>query len=361
MTKRIYNFNAGPAALPLEVLKEAQKELLSYKKTGMSVMELSHRSKDYDEIIKTAQKNVLEILGLSDDYKVLFLGGGASMQFAMIPYNFLKEGTVADYVDTGAWSTKAIKEAKKAGNIHVVASSEDKEFTYIPKDIKFDENAAYIHFTSNNTIRGTQWQTIPEVGNIPLICDMSSDFMSRKLDFSKFSLIYAGAQKNVGPAGAYIVVIKKDILERQKKVNLFTMLNYETHIKKDSMFNTPPTFPIYIIGLVMKWIKNAGGLEAIEKENEKKAGLLYDFIDNSDGFYIGTTEKESRSKMNVTFILKNRDLEAKAIEEAKTKGLIGIKGHRSVGGLRASIYNAVPYRGIEALVDFLAKFKKNNS
>ena len=243
----------------------------------------------------------------------------------------------------------------------MVASSEDKKFTYIPSGIKFSNNAAYVHITSNNTIRGTQFHNIPDTGNIPLFCDMSSDFMSRKMDFSKFSFIYAGAQKNVGPAGVCVVIMKKNLIGSVRDEDLFTMLTYKTHIDKGSAFNTPPVFNIYIVALVMKWIKDAGGLEQVEQENGKKAKLLYDFLDNSDGFYIGAAEKDSRSKMNVTFTFTNRDLEPKAIEEAKAEGLIGIKGHRSVGGMRASIYNAVPYEGVQALVEFLDKFKKNNS
>ena len=361
MSKRVYNFYAGPAALPLEVLKTAQKELLDFNGSGMSIMELSHRSKTFDDVIETAKKDMKELMGLDDSYHVLFLGGGASTQFAMVPYNFLAQGKVANYIDTGAWSTKAIKEAKKVGETHVLASSKDKDFSYIPKDFTIDDNAAYLHITANNTIRGTEWFKFPETGNIPLVCDMSSDFLSRKLDFTKFDLIYAGAQKNVGPAGVTIVLIKDSMLKNTRDADLFTMLDYRTHVNKGSMFNTPPAFPIYIVGLVLKWLKKNGGLSEIEKINVKKSKLLYDALDNSNGFYIGTTAKEDRSRMNVTFRLRDQNLEEEIVKESVKNGLIGLKGHRSVGGLRASIYNAVPYKGVEKLVDFLDKFMKKHS
>ena len=357
---RVHNFFAGPAALPLEVIQEAQKELLDFQGSGMSIMEMSHRSKTYDNVIETARKDILELLNLSDDHTVMFLGGGASTQFAMIPYNFLKEGATAEYIDTGTWSTKAIKEAKKMGNTKVIASSEDKGFSYIPKDLQIDENAAYLHYTSNNTIKGTQFHFIPEAGNVPLICDMSSDFMSREMDYSKFSLIYAGAQKNIGPAGVCVVVMKNSMLERSRGADLFTMLNYKTHVDKKSMFNTPPAFPVYMVGLVMKWVKRYGGIAEIEKVNNRKAKLIYDLFDNSGGFFRSTAAEDSRSKMNVTFRLPTEELEAKAIADATEKGLLGLKGHRSVGGMRASIYNAVPYESVEALADFLTDFQKNN-
>ena len=361
MSKRVYNFYAGPAALPLEVLKTAQKELLNYNNSGMSIMELSHRSKTYDEVIETAKKNMKDLMGLDDSYHVLFLGGGASIQFAMVPYNFLAKAKVANYVDTGAWSTKAIKEAKKVGETHVLASSKEKDFSYIPKEFTIDENAAYLHITANNTIRGTEWFNFPETGNIPLVCDMSSDFLSRELDYTKFDLIYASAQKNVGPAGVTVVVIKNSLLEKTRDADLFTMLDYRTHVKKGSMFNTPPAFPIYIVGLVLKWLKANGELAEMEKMNIKKSKLLYDAIDNSNGFYIGTTAREDRSRMNVTFRLRDEKLEEELVKEAIEHDLIGLKGHRSVGGMRASIYNAVPYKGVEKLGDFLEKFRKNHA
>ncbi|MCG8569813.1 MAG: phosphoserine transaminase [Spirochaetes bacterium] len=357
---RALNFYAGPAALPLEVLEEAQKELLDFHGDGVSVMEMSHRSKTFDEVITTAQANVKKVLGLGDDYETLFLGGGASTQFAMIPYNFLKEGLVANYIDTGSWSTNAIKESKKLGETNVIASSADKDFSYIPKDFKVDSNAAYLHYTSNNTIRGTQYHFIPDAGNAPLVCDMSSDFMSKEMDYSKFSLIYAGAQKNVGPSGVAVVVIKKDMLSRIREGDLLTMLNYNTHVNKNSMFNTPPCFPLYIVGLVMKWILNKGGLKAIEKMNDEKANVIYGAIDNSDGYYRGTAAQDSRSKMNVTFRLPNEDLEKKMIAEAAERKMLGLKGHRSVGGLRASIYNATSLDAVSALADFMKEFKSKN-
>ncbi len=359
--ERVHNFNPGPAALPLEVLKQAQEEFLDFKGEGMSILESSHRAKSFDALIIDAKKDLKSIMGLSDEYDVLFLGGGASTQFAMIPYNFLKEGTTADYINTGTWATAAIKESKKLGKTNVIASSEDREFRYIPKDFKIDPDACYLHITSNNTIRGTQWQSFPDTGNVPLICDMSSDFLSKKLDFSKFSLIYAGAQKNIGPAGVTVIVIKKSMLEKQRSGDLLTMLNYKTHIEKESLHNTPPVFPIYIVALVLKWVIKQGGLPAIEKLNDKKAGLLYSCLDNSNGFYRPTADKDSRSKMNITFRLPSEELEEKIAGEAKKAKLIGLKGHRSVGGLRASFYNAVSLESAEKLVEFLENFRKANS
>jgi len=360
MEQRVCNFYAGPAALPLEVLEEAKAELLNYKGCGMSVMEISHRSKTYDEIHTDAQNAIRDILGVSKEFHVLFLGGGASLQFAMVPYNFLKQGKVANYIDTGAWATKAIKEAKKLGEVNVIASSKDEEYSYIPSDFEIDKTACYLHITSNNTIRGTQWQSFPDTKGVPLICDMSSDFLSRKFDATQFSLIYAGAQKNVGPAGVTIVLIRDDMMGKIRNTELLTMLNYKTHVDKNSLFNTPPAFPVYMVGLVMKWIKKQGGLEKIEEINNKKASMVYECIDSSNGFYRGTAKKDSRSKMNITFRLPNEELEQKCIKQAEEKGLIGLKGHRSVGGMRASIYNAASLSAVEKLCDFLNEFRKKN-
>lgn len=357
---RAHNFSAGPAVLPVQVLEETSQAVLNYNNTGMSIMEMSHRSKEYDEVFVAAQNAALKIMGLSaDDYTVLFLGGGASTQFIMIPMNFLK--TKADYVNTGAWSKKAIKEAKFVGECNVVASSEEAVYNYIPKDLKWDANADYAHITTNNTIYGTEWRNIPDVGNIPLVADMSSDIFACKRDFAKFSLIYAGAQKNIGPAGATMIVIKKSWLETAKDTAP-TMMKYKTHADKGSMFNTPPTLPVYVIGQTFKWIEQQGGLEAIQANNEKKANMLYDFIDANLDFYKGTVpNKEDRSLMNVTWNLNTPELEAKFIAEAKEKyNMTNLKGHRSVGGVRASIYNACPMTSVEALVKFMDEFMKAN-
>ncbi len=357
---RIYNFNAGPATLPLPVLEEIQESFLNYKSSGMSITEVSHRSPWFDDVINDAIARTKRLLGLDDKFTVLFLQGGASMQFAMIPMNFLGDGDSADYVNTGTWSTKAIKEAKILGKSHnVVASSEDRNFAYIPKDIAFNKDAVYAHITSNNTIKGTQWAQFPETGGVPIISDMSSDFMSRPLDVEKFGMIYAGAQKNIGPAGVCMVIIREDMLKRCPDT-LPSMLNYKTYADKNSMYNTPPCFSIYCIQLVMKWLEETvGGLDAMEKRNREKAGLLYDFMDATD-FYNATADKDSRSLMNVTFRLPTEDLEQQFIKAAAEKGMGGLKGHRSVGGCRASIYNAMPVEGIQTLVEFMKEFEKKN-
>lgn len=362
MNNRIFNFNAGPATLPVEVLQEAQAELLNYGQTGMSVLEISHRSKAYEAINAEAEANMKELLGLGENYRVLFLQGGASTQFAMIPMNFLAPGQVGNYILTGAWSEKALKEAKLVGETHVAATTAEGNHKRIPKqaEIELSENAAYVHITSNNTIFGTQWKEFPNVGNVPLIADMSSDILNRPIDGEKFALIYAGAQKNLGPAGVTVVAIRKDLLENNPK-GISAMLRYETHAKNDSMYNTPPVFSVYMLNLVLRWIKGQGGLVAIEKRNIEKAGLIYDVIDNSDGFYKGHADADSRSLMNVTFRLPNEDLEKAFAKEAEQAGLIGLKGHRSVGGLRASIYNAMPVEGCQALKDFMVEFKRKNS
>ena len=357
---RIFNFNAGPAALPLDVLKEIQTSFLDFKGSGMSVTEISHRSKWFDEVINDAITRTKRLLDLDDRYHVLFLQGGASMQFCMIAMNFLSDGRSADYVNTGTWSTKAIKEAQLQGkNIKVVASSEDKNFSYIPKNISFSPDATFVHLTSNNTIKGTQWATFPETNGVPLVADMSSDIMCRPFDAEPFGLIYAGAQKNIGPAGVCMAIIREDMLDLVPD-NIPTMLSYKTFAEKNSMFNTPPCFSIYTIQLVLKWLeKTVGGLEKMEKINRDKAGMIYDTIDNSD-FYTGTAEKDSRSLMNVTFRLPSEDLEKMFIEKALENSLGGLKGHRSVGGCRASIYNATAIRALEVLCDFMKTFEKEN-
>ncbi len=359
MSNRIYNFSAGPAVLPEEVLKEAQEDMLSYKGAGMSVMEMSHRSKTFDDIIKGAERDLRELLAIPENYKVLFLQGGATLQFSMIPLNFLQGK--ADYINTGAWSKKAIKEAKRVGTVNVAGSTEEEGFNRLPKqdELNLDPEASYVHFTSNNTIFGTQYKTEPEVGNVPLICDTSSDMLHKKIDVTKYAVIYAGAQKNMGPAGATLVIIREDMLDRCSD-ELHTYLNYKIHADKDSLYNTPPSYSIYIMGLVYKWLLKNGGLDAMYQRNVEKAGWLYDYIDSSDGFYRGTAAKEDRSLMNVTFRLPNEELEKKLIAEAAEKGFSGLKGHRSVGGLRASIYNAFPSQGVAALVEFMKAFKANN-
>lgn len=360
MEKRVINFNPGPAALPLQVLEEIKEEMLNFRGSGMSVLEISHRSDLFTSVINEAEERVRRLLGLTDKYTVLFLQGGASLQFSMIPMNLLSDKDNADYVNTGTWSTKAIKEARIQGKrINVVASSEDKGFSYIPRDISFTEGATYVHLTSNNTIKGTQWSEFPDTGGVPIVSDMSSDILSRKISVERFGLIYAGAQKNLGPAGVTLVIIHEDFLKRVPQ-NLPTMLKYTTFSEKKSLFNTPPCFAIYVVQLVLKWLEESvGGLEKIEEINQKKAQILYELIDSSD-FYLGTAERESRSNMNVTFRLSDPDLEAKFIQDAASNGLVGLKGHRSVGGCRASIYNALSLAAVQELVDFMASFEKKN-
>ncbi len=361
MEKRINNFSAGPAILPEEVLKEAQDNLMSLPGVGMSVLEISHRSKTFDKIIADAKADLKELLGISDDYSLLFLQGGASLQFSMVPLNLMPPANKADYIVTGSWSKKAVKEAKRVGTVNIAASSEEGKFKRIPKqeELKLDPEAAYVHFTSNNTIYGTEFHYEPEVGNVPLICDASSDILSRKIDVNKYALIYAGAQKNMGPSGVTFVIIRKDIAERSSE-SLHTMLSYKTHVDADSLYNTPTVFGVYIIGLVTKWLKKNGGLDAMYKTNKEKADLLYKCIDESGGYFKGHAEKDSRSLMNITFNLNSEELEKKLVEEASKNGFSGLKGHRSVGGLRASIYNAFPKKGVEDLVSFMKEFQKNN-
>lgn len=357
-THRIYNFNAGPAALPLAVLEEIQANFLNFNATGMSITEISHRSAAFDEVINDAVARTKRLLGLNEDYEVLFCQGGASLQFCMIPMNFLPQGKSADYVNTGTWSTKAIKEAEILGkSIQVVASSEDENFSYIPQNIQFNQDAVYVHITSNNTIKGTQWSSYPDTAGVPIISDMSSDIMSRTLDIDGFGLIYAGAQKNIGPAGACMVIIRRDMLELIPE-NIPTMLKYTTHASKNSMFNTPPCFAVYTVQLVLKWLEETiGGLKEMESINRKKAQLLYDYIDAGE-FYRGTARPDSRSLMNVTFRLPGEELEKQFVQEALENGFGGLKGHRSVGGCRASIYNATPLKAVEELVDFMQTFEK---
>jgi len=358
--KRIYNFNAGPAALPLPVLEEIQASLLDYDGSGMSVAEISHRSKWFDDIINDAVARTKRLMGLADDHRVLFLQGGASLQFCMVPMNFLSDGQTADYVDTGTWSTKAVREAQiLKKNVRVAASSADKNYTYIPKEIPFDPQAAYVHITSNNTIKGTQWRQFPDTGSAPLVADMSSDMMSRPFDVAPFGLIYAGAQKNIGPAGVCMVIIREDLLARVPE-NLPSMLSYTTYATKNSMYNTPPCFAVYTVQLVLKWLEETiGGLEKMAAINREKADRLYKYLDSSD-FYRATAVPDSRSMMNVTFRLAREDLEKHFVEEALASDLGGLKGHRSVGGCRASIYNATPLEAVDALIDFMKLFEAKN-
>ena len=361
MEKRIYNFSAGPAILPEEVLMEAKENLFMLPGVGMSILEISHRSKTFDEIILGAEQGIKKLLGMDDNYQVLFLQGGATLQFSMAPLNLMPPKNKADYILTGVWAKKAAKEAKRVGTVNIAASTENENFTRIPKqeELKLDPDASYVHFTSNNTIYGTEWKKEPEVGNVPLVCDASSDFLHKKLDVSKYSLIYAGAQKNLGPAGVTVVIIRKDMLERSSD-NLHTYLNYKIHAENGSMYNTPTTFGIYIIHLVTKWLLKNGGLDAMYKLNCEKAGLLYDYMDESNGYYRPTAQKDSRSLMNVTFRLPSEELEKKIIDEATKAGFSGLKGHRSVGGLRASIYNAFPKQGVADFVQFMKDFKSKN-
>ena len=356
--ERIYNFNAGPAALPLKVLQEIRASFLNFDDSGMSVTEISHRSSYFDNVINDAVARAKRLLKLDDRFHVLFLQGGASLQFAMVPMNFLSRNDTADYVNTGTWSTKAIAETKiQNKNYRVAASSEDKNFSYIPKNIQFSEDAKYVHLTSNNTIKGTQFHEIPDTNGVPIICDMSSDIFSRPLDMEKFGMIYAGAQKNLGPSGTCLVIIRQDMLDMAND-DLPTMLKYSTFSSKNSMFNTPPCFGIYTIDLVLKWIEEEmGGLEKIEEYNRNKAALLYDFMD-STSFYTATAKKDSRSLMNVTFRLPTEDQEKLFVAKAMENGFSGLKGHRSVGGCRASIYNAATMESIKALTKFMETFAK---
>ncbi len=361
MGKRAYNFNAGPAALPLEVLERAQAEFVEFQGTGMSIMEMSHRGAVYESVHNEAQERVLKLLGNPSGYKVLFLQGGASTQFATIPMNLLESGKKAGYVMTGSWASKAAKEAKLIGDVYTAASTEGDKFTRMPSPSEIDvqENSAYVHITSNETIEGTQFAEYPDTGNVPLIADLSSDIFCRPLDIEKFGLIYAGAQKNLGPSGVTLVVAREELLAREAK-NIPTVFRYSTHLSNNSLYNTPPSFSIYMVNQTLRWLEEQGGLEGIGAKNEAKAKLLYDAIDGSGGFYRGVAQEGSRSLMNVTFRLGSEDLEKAFAKESEQLGFVGLKGHRSVGGLRASIYNAVPRASIEALVDFMADFAKRN-
>jgi len=360
MTVRIHNFNPGPAALPLPVLEQVREEFTDFKGSGMSITEVSHRSAAFEGVLNDAVARIKRLLKVPDNYRVLFLQGGASTQFCMVPMNLIPPNSSADYVNTGSWSKKAIKEAQILNKPHkVVASSEDRNFRYIPKESPVTPGAAYLHFTSNNTIEGTQWFTFPDTGNAPLVSDMSSDILSRPIDVRPFGLIYAGAQKNLGPAGVTLVIIRDDLLERVPQ-DVPTMLRYSTHAEKNSLYNTPACFAIYMVQLVLKWLEEtAGGLETIEKANREKAALLYSVIDGGE-FYSGTAEADSRSFMNVTFRLPDEDLEKKFVAEALENGLGGLKGHRSVGGCRASIYNAVDMAAVQSLADFMRTFARKN-
>ncbi len=356
--KRVFNFAAGPSTLPFDVLKKSQEDLLDYNGSGMSVMEMSHRSADFDKIVKDAEKLMRELLEIPDNYSVMFLQGGASTQFAMIPLNLFGKNKKADYIVTGAWSKKAAEEAAKYGTANIIASSEDKNFTYIPKTDSFSKDADYVHITMNNTIYGTRYTWIPETGDIPLVADMSSNIMSEKIDVTKFAVIYAGAQKNLAPSGVTLAIVRNDLLGKHMDITP-TMLQYKIHADKGSLYNTPPCWTIYILKLVLEWAKQLGGVEVLEKNNIKKADLLYNFLDSSD-FYSGTAEKEDRSLMNVPFVLPKDELNEKFLAGAKENGLVALKGHRSVGGMRASIYNAMPYEGVEKLVDYMKKFEGEN-
>ena len=357
---RVYNFSAGPAVLPEEVLKEAAAEMLDYNGTGMSVMEMSHRSKAYQRIIDEAEADLRDLMNIPDNYKVLFLQGGASQQFAMIPMNLMKN-KVADYIITGQWAKKAWKEAQMYGKANAIASSEDKTFSYIPdcSDLPISEDADYVYICENNTIYGTKFKTLPNTKGKILVSDVSSCFLSEPVDVTKYGIIYGGVQKNVGPAGVVIVIIREDLVTEEVLPGTPTMLRYKTHADNGSLYNTPPAYGIYICGKVFKWLKNRGGLEAMKVYNEKKAAILYDFLDRSKLFK-GTVRKEDRSLMNVPFVTGDKELDAKFVKEAEAAGLVNLKGHRSVGGMRASIYNAMPIEGVEKLVAFMEQFEKEN-
>lgn len=361
MTQRAYNFNAGPSALPLEVLEKAQQQLVNFRDSGMSIMEMSHRSAIFDEVHNEAIALLKKLYAIPENYEILFLQGGASLQFTMIPMNFLQADQKASYVLSGSWSEKAFKEAKLFGTPVEAASTKENQYRNIPAlaDIQFNEEDAYVHITSNNTIYGTQWKEFPETGNVPLVADMSSDILSKPVDVSKFGLIYAGAQKNLGPSGVTVVIIRKDLLEKANK-NIPTMLKYSTHADSNSLYNTPPTFGIYMLGEVLKWVESKGGVAEIAKHNELKAKVIYDAIDNSNGFYTGHATPESRSLMNITFRVADEELEKQFLVEAKAAGFVGLNGHRSVGGCRASTYNAVPLEACEALRDFMVDFQQKH-
>jgi phosphoserine aminotransferase len=357
---RIHNFSAGPAVLPVKVLEQAQRDLLALPGVGMSVLEISHRSPAFDEIIEGCEADLRKLANIPDNYKVLFLQGGASLQFSMVPMNILPPGGSADYLVTGVWAEKAVKEAKRVGGVKIAGSTAAEKFSRVPRqdELTLDPGAAYVHLTTNNTIYGTQWQEIPDAGNVPLVADTSSDMYSRPIDVAKYGLIYAGAQKNLAPAGLTLVIIREDLLARTPS-SLPTMLQYPVHVENKSMYNTPPVFAIYVMRLVLGWILESGGLEAMAKVNERKARKIYTEIDRT-GFYRGHAAADSRSRMNITFRLPSEELEKKFAKEATAAGLDGLKGHRSVGGMRASIYNAFPEPGVDALVEFMQEFERKN-
>jgi phosphoserine aminotransferase len=355
---RVYNFSAGPAVLPLSVLEEIQRDLVSLPGVGMSILEISHRSGAFESILAQAEADIRALATIPANYKVLFLQGGASLQFSMVPMNLLSPGATADYIDSGSWAEKAIKEAKRVGNVNVAATTKGENYSRVPKqeELKLTPGAAYVHMTSNNTIEGTEYKDLPAVGEVPLVSDTSSDMFSRPIDVTRHALIYSGAQKNMGPAGVTVVIVRQDMLERSNK-SMPTMLNYAVHAENGSMYNTPPAFAVYALGLVMKWLLANGGLSAIAIANERKAAKLYGEVDRT-GFYRGTAHRDCRSLMNVTFRLPTEELEKQFIKESTAAGLDGLKGHRSVGGMRASIYNAFPEEGVDVLVGFMREFER---
>jgi phosphoserine aminotransferase len=357
-TQRLFNFSAGPAVLPEPVLLEAQRDLVALPGVGMSILEISHRSKTFESILARTEADLRRLGGVPANYKVLFLQGGASMQFSMVPLNLLTAGATADYIVTGGWSQKAVKEAQRVGTVHIAGSTEGENFARIPRqdELTLTPGAAYVHFTTNNTLFGTEWASEPAVGDVPLVADTSSDMFSRPIDVAKYGLIYAGAQKNLGPSGVTLVIVRDDLLARSTK-SLHTMLNYAVHAENGSMYNTPPCFGIYLMGLVMQWALAQGGLDAVGTINARKAAALYAEIDRT-GFYRGTAQPDSRSRMNVTFRLPSEELENRFVKDATAAGLDGLKGHRSVGGMRASIYNAFPEEGVDALVQFMQEFER---
>jgi phosphoserine aminotransferase len=359
-TARIYNFSSGPAVLPVPVLEQIQRDLIALPGVGMSIMEVSHRSKVFEDVIQKAEADIRSLAGIPSNYKVLFLQGGASLQFSMVPLNLLTPGSTADYIVTGSWTDKAAKEAKKVGAVNIAASTEADNFSRIPKqgELKLTAGAAYAHITSNNTIEGTQWHTLPDVGDAPLVSDASSDLFCRPIDVSRFGLIYAGAQKNLGPSGVTLVIVREDLMTRSTR-QLHTMLNYAVHAENGSLYNTPPSFAIYTLGLVMRWLIDRGGLEAVGGVNARKAAKLYAELDRT-GFWRPTASHEDRSLMNVTFRLAAEELEKKFVKESTAAGFDGLKGHRSVGGMRASIYNAFPEEGVDALIEFMREFERKN-
>ncbi|NLJ56079.1 MAG: 3-phosphoserine/phosphohydroxythreonine transaminase [Firmicutes bacterium] len=361
MTYRVYNFNPGPATLPLPVLEEAQAQLLNYREKGMSITEISHRSREFEEIIGAAETLLLELGGLSTAYQALFLQGGASQQFALVPLNFLPPEGAADYILTGSFAQKAYQEAQRLGTINVAATTKEHDYRRIPRpeELKFSSAPAYVHITTNNTIYGTQWKYIPDTGGVPLMADMSSDIFSGETDLNRFSLLYAGAQKNLGPAGVTVVILKKDLLEKVSP-DIPAILSYKTHAEARSLYNTPPVFAIYLVYLVLQWLKKQGGLPAMGKLNARKAALIYQAIDQSGGFYRGHADAENRSNMNITFRLPNEELEKIFVAGAAQEGLVGLKGHRSVGGIRASLYNAMPLQGAETLAQYMTAFYRQN-